>query len=119
VSAKRWAQTLDLIVLTWETGSEIDNACFILFRTASGVQDYRQISDLIGARGTPASGALYSFTDSNVEPDVSYYYWLIDIETTSKWTVYGPVSARLPALRVLRDVSSPLESPLDGTTRTG
>ncbi len=84
------------VVLTWETGAEIRNAGFVLFRTIAGVKDYRQISDLIGARGTPASGASYSFTDSNVEPGVMYEYWLVDIETSGKWTAHGPASAGLP-----------------------
>ena len=83
------------IILTWETGVEIDNAGFVLFRNVAGTQDYEQISGLVPARGTSASGAAYSFTDSNVERGVPAY-WLVDIDTSGKWTVHGPVSARLP-----------------------
>jgi len=36
---------------------------------------------LIPARGTPAS---------------NYHCWLVDIETSGKWTAHGPASARLP-----------------------
>ncbi len=103
------------ICLTWQTGAEIDNAGFVLFRMIAGAQDYEQMSDLIAARGGPASGASYSFTDMNVEPGVSYNYWLVDIETTGKWTAHGPVSARSPmgleliefAVRRISDLRSP------------
>ncbi|MCD6326455.1 hypothetical protein J7M28_02725 [bacterium] len=50
---------------------------------------------LIPARGTPASGASY-FWDMDVERGVNYHYWLVDIETSGKWTAHGPASARLP-----------------------
>lgn len=81
------------IVLTWETGAEIDNAGFVLFRIVAGASDYVQLSDLIAAEGTPAAGASYSFVESDVEPGVTYNYWLIDIETSGKWRVHGPASA--------------------------
>ncbi|HUT03243.1 MAG TPA: right-handed parallel beta-helix repeat-containing protein, partial [bacterium] len=84
------------IVLTWETGAEIDNAGFVIYRAIAGTLDYQQISDLIAAEGSPSLGASYSFTDGNVERGVSYNYWLIDIETSGKWTSHGPVSVKLP-----------------------
>ncbi len=84
------------IVLRWETGAEIRNAGFALFREIAGTQDYRLISNLIAAQGTPASGASYSYTDNGVEPGITYNYWLVDIETSGAWTAHGPVSARLP-----------------------
>jgi len=83
------------IVVAWETGAEIDNAGFVLFRTIAGAGDYVQVSGLIAAEGTAASGASYTFTDSNVEAGV-YDYWLVDFDTSGKWTAHGPVSARLP-----------------------
>ncbi|HUT02524.1 MAG TPA: right-handed parallel beta-helix repeat-containing protein [bacterium] len=84
------------IVLDWETGAEIDNAGFVVYRAIAGTSDYQQLSGLIPAQGTPSSGASYSFTDSDVEPGVSYNYWLVDIDTSGKWTAHGPASARLP-----------------------
>ena len=84
------------IVLNWETGAEIDNAGFVVYRAIAGTSDYQQLSGLIPAQGTPASGASYSFTDSKVIAGVSYNYWLVDIDTNGKWTAHGPASARLP-----------------------
>ncbi|MCD6326456.1 hypothetical protein J7M28_02730 [bacterium] len=84
------------LILTWETGAEIRNAGFVLFRTIAGESDYIQLSGLIGAEGTPASGASYLFIDNDAEAGISYDYWLVDVETTGKWTAHGPASARLP-----------------------
>ncbi len=81
------------IILTWETGAEIRNAGFALFREIASTQDYVQISDLIAAEGTPTSGASYSFTDNRVDPGITYNYWLVDIETSGNWTAHGPATA--------------------------
>ena len=82
------------ILVTWETGAEIDSAGFVLFREIAGTQDYRLISGLIPGQGAPASGTSYTFTDTNVEPGITYNYWLVDIETSGNWTAHGPASAR-------------------------
>jgi len=103
------------ILLCWETGAEIRNAGFVLFRVIAGTNDYVQISELIPAQGTAANGASYSFTDSNVEANITYNYWLVDIETSGKWTAHGPARARLPvnlrlmefAVRRISDLRSP------------
>jgi len=95
LSFEAWQQGSS-ILLMWETGAEIDNAGFVLFRAVAGTSDYVQVSGLIPAEGTQASGASYSFTDSDVEAGTSYEYWLVDIDTSGKWRVHGPASARLP-----------------------
>ncbi len=86
------------IVLTWETGAEINCAGFALFREIAGTQDYKLISDLIPGQGASSSGASYSFTDNDVELGITYNYWLVDIETSGAWTAHGPASARLPVV---------------------
>jgi hypothetical protein len=98
---------------------EIDNAGFVMYRAIAGAHDYQQLGGLIPAQGTPAIGASYSFTDGDVEPGASYDYWLVDIDTSGKWTVHGPATARVVALRILPDVSAPSESHLEGTERMG
>ena len=84
------------IVLTWETGAEIENAGFVIYRAIMGTFDYQRMSDLIAAEGSPSVGASYSFTDSNVQAGITYNYYLVDIDTSGKWTAHGPASARLP-----------------------
>lgn len=86
------------VVLSWETGTEIDNAGFVIYRSDAGLQDYCCISGLIGAEGTAASGASYSFVDEDVGQGAHYEYWLVDIDTSGKWTAHGPAFARVPVL---------------------
>ncbi|MCD6327572.1 right-handed parallel beta-helix repeat-containing protein [bacterium] len=90
------------IILSWETGAEIDNAGFVLFRSMSRGGDFGAASDLIQANGTPASGAHYEFHDRHVRPDVEYTYYLVDIDTSGAWTVHGPVMARCLSWRLER-----------------
>ncbi|MBN1592204.1 MAG: hypothetical protein JW941_03010 [Candidatus Coatesbacteria bacterium] len=77
------------IVLTWETGAEIDNAGFLLYRFDG--EERKAISRLIPAEGSATSGASYRFVDSSVEAGKTYQYWLIDIDTNGTWTSHGPV----------------------------
>jgi len=69
----------------------------VLFREIGGTQEYELIGDLIPGQGAPASGASYTFTDSNVERGITYDYWLVDVETSGAWTAHGPASTRLSA----------------------
>ncbi|MBN2209251.1 MAG: right-handed parallel beta-helix repeat-containing protein [Candidatus Coatesbacteria bacterium] len=85
----------DEIVLNWETGTEIDNAGFVVYRAVAGAKDYVLISGLIAAQGDAASGASYAFVDEDVEPGVRYEYWLVDIDTSGQWAAHGPAFARL------------------------
>ena len=82
------------IILCWETGAEIDNEGFVLFRSMSRDGGFEAISDLIQANGTPASGSRYIFHDRHVRPGVEYTYYLVDIDTSGTWTAHGPASAR-------------------------
>jgi len=95
---------LSSIVLTWETGAEIRNAGFFIYRAVAETGDYIRISGLIVAEGSSAFGASYTFVDSDVEPGLAYEYWLVDIETSGKWAAHGPVSARLPMSLELFDL---------------
>ena len=85
----------DGIILSWQTGTEIDNAGFVIYRTEGESGEYELISGLIEPKGSAASGASYTFTDTDVRAGITYYYWLVDIDTSGKWTAHGPVSARL------------------------
>ncbi|MBN2209519.1 MAG: DUF1565 domain-containing protein [Candidatus Coatesbacteria bacterium] len=86
------------IILTWETATEIDNAGFVLFRVVENHADHEQISGLIPAAGSAASGAAYKLVDRSARPGLTYLYYLIDIDTAGTWTVHGPASARWLAL---------------------
>jgi hypothetical protein len=42
-------------------------------------------------------GAVYSYTDSNVVPGTTYYYWLEVLSLSGYTDLKGPVEARVPA----------------------
>jgi hypothetical protein len=71
----------DGIVLRWTTGSEVDNYCFVLWRTTDLQADYTNISGEIRAVGEGTTLTDYSFTDHNVTPGTTYYYKISDITT--------------------------------------
>ena len=83
-------------ILEWETASEIDNLGFNLYRatTVDGPR-YKLNAELIPTLVYPGSpyGAAYAYTDADVKKNLTYYYWLedLDIYGYSEW--HGPVSA--------------------------
>ncbi len=69
------------IILTWQTGTEVDNAGFNLHRAISANGRYTKINDhLIPAAGSSVSGAIYTYIDTNVTAGEIYYYQLEDID---------------------------------------
>jgi hypothetical protein len=89
----------DGVALAWETGTEVDNAGFNLYRALTQDGPWTQINGaLIPAQGDPVSGASYSFTDV---PDYgTFYYQLEDVDLYGVSTMHGPV--RVTVARPLR-----------------
>lgn len=80
------------VLLEWETGSELDNLGFQLYRSSSEEGPYERITTrLIPGLGSSPAGARYRYRDAAVENGRSYYYELEDIETTGKTERHGPV----------------------------
>jgi len=82
----------DDVVLTWETGAEIDVAGFNLYRSVHGAEDRARINgQIIGPRGLSGQGAIYTFRD---RPGAGVFeYWLEDLDTAGVATSHGPVTA--------------------------
>jgi len=81
-----------LVAILWETGAEIDNLGFMVYRAVSPEGPYERISEhIILVLGSHPAGSRYLFIDRGVENGVVYYYRLQAIDTggESKW--YGPV----------------------------
>jgi len=84
----------DRVTLAWETGTEVDNAGFDLWRSEAADGEYAQINGaLIPAEGDAVSGASYTYDDANVVQGVTYYYRLEDVDVHGASTFHGPVSA--------------------------
>lgn len=81
-------------VLLWETGSEIDNAGFNIWRSKGNNSPFTKINEfLILGKGGMALGAEYSYKDNtNVVRGQAYYYMLEDVEFDGKSTLHGPIS---------------------------
>lgn len=97
------------VTLTWETGTEINNAGFNLYRATSAAGPYVRINDsLIVPKGDVLTGARYRFDD---HPGAGYFYYkLEDVDYNGVSTAHGPVEVAVdPALtRVTRTVYLPL-----------
>ena len=80
--------------LEWETGSEIDNLGFHLYRSLTEAGPFERITaSLIPGLGSSPEGARYSYRDVGLVNGVTYHYQLEDVETTGKTKRHGPVSA--------------------------
>jgi len=80
--------------LAWQTGSELDNLGFNLYRSASSSGPWTRLnSALIPGLGSSPLGAAYSWRDSGLVSGQRYYYRLEDVDTRSVSTFHGPVSA--------------------------
>lgn len=82
------------VELTWQTGSELKNLGFQLYRSLSAQGTYDRItSTVIPGLGSSPVGASYSYVDRGLANGVTYFYELEDIETTGKTELHGPVWA--------------------------
>ena len=88
------------VALAWETGTEIDNAGFNLYRASAPDGPYVKVNAaLIAAQGDPTSGASYTFLDRGLAPG-TYFYKLEDIDLSGVTMFHGPISATvLPRFR--------------------
>ena len=82
------------VELTWETGSELSNLGFHLYRATSPSGPFERISNRpIPGLGSSPSGARYRHLDTGLVNGESYFYELEDIEDTGRTERHGPVSA--------------------------
>ncbi len=85
--------TGDSVTLRWETGDEIDNAGFNLYRADTETGQRTQVNDQLIAAAGNGAGAKYAYVDER--PPGVYYYWLEDVDTAGNATLHGPVHATL------------------------
>lgn len=110
------------VLLQWETASEVNMLGFTVWRAESAEGDSVPISDLIPAEGDIV-GAVYQYTDADVEPGRTYFYWLEAVEVTGASAFHGPVSATVPlpatATPTPTPTNTPTVTPMPTPTPTG
>ncbi len=85
------------IRLSWQTATELYHQGFNLYRSTALEGDYILLNDALIRAKNPGNmlGASYDWVDSQVQPGVTYYYKLEDVELSGGRTLHGPVSATL------------------------
>lgn len=86
------------VLLEWETATELDNLGFNLYRANSPDGPCTRLNASLIPSQNPGSpiGASYSFLDEDVQPGLTYYYWLEDVDIYGVATLHGPVTATVP-----------------------
>lgn len=78
-----WQRTPPRVEITWETATEQGTVGFSLYRSQTRDGEFELVNkdDFIESRGSPVSGASYSYTDEDVEAGKTYFYVLEEIES--------------------------------------
>ena len=80
--------------LDWETGAELHNLGFHLYRGPSATGPWSRITaSLIPGLGSSPEGARYAYRDGGLANGATYFYLLEDVETTGRTRRHGPVAA--------------------------
>ena len=84
----------DHVLLTWETVSEANNLGFNVYRSAAADGARTLLSATMIPANNPGAtqGSVYTFQDADVQPGVTYYYWLEDLDTAGATNTAGPVA---------------------------
>jgi hypothetical protein len=103
------------VEITWETGSELGNLGFNVYRAESRGGAKAKLNDalIMSKAANGLSGAKYSYVDSSVVAGATYWYWVEDLAVSGRATMHGPVSAKVPGNSKPAVVSI---SPADGTS---
>ncbi len=76
------------IVISWQTGSELNNAGFYIQRSAQQSGSYNRLSNTIIPSVGDAAGSEYSYNDATAQDCVIYYYRLEVVDNSGHSVVY-------------------------------
>ncbi len=87
----------DHILVTWETTSELNNRGFNLYRSTEALGPVERINDALIPSQAPggSQGFAYTWQDSAVAANTTYYYWLETVDLQGATQRFGPVSVIL------------------------
>ncbi|MCA9979898.1 MAG: hypothetical protein KDD89_03680 [Anaerolineales bacterium] len=90
-----------VIQIDWQTETEFDTAGFNIFRSDSPEGEFVQINEqLIPSQADPASGASYTYVDTNVEAGQTYFYKLEDVEYSNVRQQHDTIAGQAPTVEV-------------------
>jgi uncharacterized repeat protein (TIGR01451 family) len=82
-----------VIRVLWTTTLELDTVGFHLYRSTTGsVNDAVRVTPAL-IPGQGSEGGAYSFDDVRITYGTTYWYWLVETETTGTINFYGPIRA--------------------------
>lgn len=86
-------QTVEILV-EWSTASEFDVAGFNLYRSTDPDGEFVRITaSLLPPSTDPLTGGDYEYLDTMVEPGITYFYNLEEVEITGAVSTFGPIEA--------------------------
>jgi|GEM_PF-4138151 len=91
----------DKVLLLWRTAAEIDNAGFEIRRRVPGGEWMVITPALMPGEGGATWGARYAYTDTMVEPGVTFEYQLLDYDFDGTVTAHPPVTVTIPDHRMM------------------
>jgi hypothetical protein len=104
--------------LEWQTGSELDNLGFNLYRALDEDGPWRRLTaSLIPGLGSSPLGKAYAYLDAGLTNGTRYYYRLEDVDASSKATSHGPVSA-VPVAGAASSTGEPASAPSRAASST-
>lgn len=88
----------DVVTLTWETATEIDNLGFNLYRANQIAEERTMLNAELIPSLAPGSllGSIYEYTDADVVAGSTYYYWLEDVDVSGMTSLHGSVEVTVP-----------------------
>ena len=104
------------VLLTWRIECEKNAYVYEIRRAyygSVGCDNAEVIGEVI-AKGNSSAPQTYDFTDTQVNPGKTYYYWLIGITTDGHRTISGPVVAATGT--IVMSVSTPNPNPFNQST---
>jgi hypothetical protein len=82
------------VLIRWATVAEPNISGYYVIRSVSANGSYSRTSNFIQAKGNASIGGVYSYTDTDLENGINYYYKLEIIDTNGQTIgFYGPVQA--------------------------
>jgi len=109
------------VTLKWETQSEIENLGFIVERSADDLTSFTEIASYktspeLKGQGNSSSATKYQYTDTQVQPEMTYWYRLIDVDINGTRTTHAAVEARTSPVASLFVLHNAYPNPFNPTT---